>query len=545
MIKIKCILLALIAIGLSTRCESSASPDGKYFLRVAISDNQFKEFSYGEIELIATDNYEIYSGQTLLFKVSKSKSTRIKLNRGKFDVYVGSNKQERIAAETLLVKCPNGLLGVKDLQRIGKQALYRGEFELAKAANEKFLLINVVELEDYVKGVVPNEMSAKYGIEALKSQAVAARSYALSPRLGSLEKFNLYDSTLSQSYFGVNTETQATTEATQKTAGLVALSNGNVITAQYTTASCGHTENCENSFSSSDNTFPSAPKSYLRGRPDYQNMGNLKTEAAAKKFYKSRPKSYDEESKFFRWQVEWTASELEESLPKTLQQQSKTGFVRKNSATSSNFGKLKHINVTKRGVSGIIMEMEIVSDSQKFTVKKELVIRRVLTKNGAPLLSANVAFDHLVDKNGNLQKVIAYGGGFGHNVGMSQHGAEFMATRLGKTFDQILKSYYSNIAIGTMPAVISPNAKKKSEIRKFYATERAATLVINGKCGPFAIPIGINGKIIQFKSESTNSNTLKRIDISRHIRAGENYIEFFHTANIPEEKTIEIYVEFF
>ncbi|MDR1433194.1 MAG: SpoIID/LytB domain-containing protein [Puniceicoccales bacterium] len=539
------VLLALLAAGFVTNCSALTYRGEEFFVRVAISDNQFKDFSYGEIELTATDDYDIYAGNsaTPLLRIPKDRSTKITLNGGNFSIFVEQSTQARTIAEAPKIRCASGFLGVKNLKRAGKQALYRGEFEIVKAGNGKFFLVNTVELEDYVRAVVPNEMEAKYSMEALKAQAIAARSYAMAPRGGPMEKFDLYDSTLSQSYFGVNTEAQSTTEAVKKTAGLVAIGNGSIITAQYTTASCGHTENCENVFSSSANSFPGAANPCLRGRPDYPIVGNLRSEAAAKKFYKSRPKSYEAESKFFRWQVEWSAEELEEILQKTLQEQMGTGFVKNVSPKPGKFGKLRHINVKKRGVSGMVIEMEIVTDSQKFTVKKELVIRRVLKKNGAALLSANIAFDHMADKSGNLQKIVAYGGGFGHDVGMSQHGAEFMATRLHKTFDQILKSYYSGISIAAVPVIFQANGQQATETRNFYSPKKAGTLVIGGEVS--SVNIKINGEVVRLKPGSAKAKGPLRIDISKYMLIGKNSMEVRRTKNARGQKSTKICIEIF
>ena len=69
------------------------------------------------------------------------------------------------------------------------------------------------------------------------------------------------------------------------------------------------------------------------------------------------------------------------------------------------------------------MDLEIQTDNGNYLVQKELVIRRLLTKDGKALPSANVVFEHEYNDNGDLIYIKAYGGGFGHGVGMSQYGA--------------------------------------------------------------------------------------------------------------------------
>ena len=122
--------------------------------------------------------------------------------------------------------------------------------------------------------------------------------------------------------------------------------------------------------------------------------------------------------------------------------QSKTGFVQPALTNANDFGMLKAIRVTQRGVSGKIIFMEIETDKATYTVGKELIIRRLFTKNGKALPSANVVFKYDVDENGDWSEITAYGGGFGHGSGMSQYGAMYMARDCGMSFETILKHYY-------------------------------------------------------------------------------------------------------
>ena len=92
----------------------------------------------------------------------------------------------------------------------------------------------------------------------------------------------------------------------------------------------------------------------------------------------------------------------------------------------------------KRGISGKIMELEIMTTKGCYRISKELVIRRVFQKDGISLPSANVVFEKAVDGYGNITDVTAYGGGFGHGVGMSQFGAGYMATKLNQPYYNIL-----------------------------------------------------------------------------------------------------------
>ncbi|MDR0742329.1 MAG: SpoIID/LytB domain-containing protein [Puniceicoccales bacterium] len=517
-------------------------------VRVAISDNQFKEFAYDEIEIIGTGEFSLFKGNASvpLVKVARNQSAKIKLVNGNFTITViGGNKCLRNVRENITIKCPNGFLGVKNLQRHSKQALYRGNFEITKASNGKFFLVNVVALEDYLKSVVPNEMPIKFGIEALKAQAVVARNYAIAPRSKEFKEFDLYDSVASQVYFGTNTEHPSSNQAVKETEGIILLHGGNPILALYFSTSCGHTENYENTFTDpKTNAFPGTPLPYLTGKPDNPKIGNLRDEDTARKFFKSHPKFFDGESKYFRWQKEWDVQELKKILKASLVEQKASGLIDGFSFNPNDLGNIQRIDVKRRGVSGQIMELVIVTTAQKISVKKELVIRRVFKKDGAVLPSANCVFEHLTDQNGKLTKIIAHGGGFGHAVGMSQYGAGFMATRLNKSFDQILKWYYRNISIATIPVVLSADNPHRVVMQSFYVTKKAAALIIDNKFNIPTLQMTINGKKLNLKlvNPLPNSSTHK-VDITQYVKSGKNTISFHVPGEARGGKSIKLYVE--
>src|SRR2546423_1723551 len=121
--------------------------------------------------------------------------------------------------------------------------------------------VNRIKLDQYVQGVVAGEMPSSWSREALKVQAVAARTYAIATRRhGGV--FDLYPDTRSQVYQGVAGETAATNAAVRATSGQVVAYHGKPIVAFYFSTSGGHTENVENSFLGSE------PQPYLKGVTD-------------------------------------------------------------------------------------------------------------------------------------------------------------------------------------------------------------------------------------------------------------------------------------
>jgi len=123
---------------------------------------------------------------------------------------------------------------------------YRGVFE-PFVREGIFTAVNIVYIEDYLRSVVPSEMPASWHIEALKAQAVAARTYALTRNHVHRDNgFQLCDTVITQVYRGVSMEHENSTRAVQETRGIMAYHNGELIEAVYFSSSGGHTEDSEN-----------------------------------------------------------------------------------------------------------------------------------------------------------------------------------------------------------------------------------------------------------------------------------------------------------
>jgi stage II sporulation protein D len=138
---------------------------------------------------------------------------------------------------------------------------YRGQLEVFANARGALTVVNVLSLEDYVRGVVPNELSpgGYPALEALKAQAVAARTYAVRNRNQfASQGFDLLPTTRSQVYGGLSTEHPLSTRAVEETRGIVATYKSEPINALYTSTCGGRTEDVENIFNEAT--------PYLRGR---------------------------------------------------------------------------------------------------------------------------------------------------------------------------------------------------------------------------------------------------------------------------------------
>jgi peptidoglycan hydrolase-like amidase len=175
-----------------------------------------------------------------------------------------------------------------------KGTQYRGIFVL-RASSKGLVLVNIVNLEDYLKGVVPEELSPDrfHGYEALKAQAVAARTYAIR-NLGSYRDlgFDLCDTPRCQVYGGLSAERGESNRAVEETKGEVALYKGKLINALYTSTCGGMTEDVQNVFEglaqpylkSTECVYEKQPEWVLEGRPMlsiWMNSRPIERDAAA------------------------------------------------------------------------------------------------------------------------------------------------------------------------------------------------------------------------------------------------------------------------
>lgn len=492
-------------------------------VNVAIMDSGYTTVEKTTVAIYGTDEALIKTNDCEI-ELLKDNYVEISKNQNGYNLVIKNEKDKKV--ESYLIKdnfsfvCMSGVLGIKDFSRGGKPALYRGELKIVGLENkpDRFLLINRLDVEQYLKGVVPSEMPVAFGLEALKAQSVAARNYSLSSRVKMSKYYDVVDSVASQVYHGYNRESETANKAIEQTHGIVALHNDEMIIAVFSSTAGGYTECYSNTFSDpKTKAFPSAQKPYLIAKPDLPKFKPLNDEEDAFKFYSSRPISYDMFSPLYRWTRNWSKEELENILKSTLVVQSKTGFVSPEVMNKDEFGELKEINVTKRGDSGKIISMELVTDKNTFTIEKELVIRRIFTKDGKALPSANVVFRYSVDENGKWSDIVAYGGGFGHGCGLSQFGAMYMAQKCRMNFETILKHYYSGICLGTAPIEL----KDKYISQSFYAPRKQAILVIPNKNDTEVLQLKINDEIVNLNLDNSTQKQRCEIDISKYIKAGE------------------------
>ncbi len=155
-----------------------------------------------------------------------------------------------------------------DFRTGAEQWRYSGELRLIPKGGANVLPVNVLPIEDYLKGVVPAEMPAYWGVEALKAQAIAARTYAMHKISGGGD-FDLEGNQFDQAYSGLTEQVKASSDAVDATRGQVLTYNGQLLSALYMASGGGHTENSEYGFIHWNHGLkPAVNLPYLRGIAD-------------------------------------------------------------------------------------------------------------------------------------------------------------------------------------------------------------------------------------------------------------------------------------
>ena len=294
-------------------------------------------------------------------------------------------------------------------------------------------------MEEYLKKVIPSEMPSSYEKEALKAQAVCARTYAfMQSRSNSYSEYGaqIDDSTQFQVYNNVDPD-EKTAQAVQETYGKMLYYNENPITAYYFSTSCGTTTNAA-IWDSDPEDMP-----YLRClslQTARSRLSFASEEAFASFIKKKNFPAYDASYPLYRWNFKTNGTIIA----------SHVGGV----------GKITGVSVTERGPGGVAMKLLVKGSEGETTISGQNAIRSALgdasltltlmdgkTSDGWSLLpSGFLAIEETgTDEQGVVQFRV-YGGGYGHGVGMSQNGAQGMA-KAGIGYEEILKYFYDGVTI--------------------------------------------------------------------------------------------------
>ncbi|WP_243454990.1 SpoIID/LytB domain-containing protein [Meiothermus sp. CFH 77666] len=354
---------------------------------------------------------------------------------------------------------------------------YPGELWLENQGNG-LLVVNQVDFQDYLKRVLPSEMPVSFHPEALKAQAVAARTYAFARQQQSTfwKQFgaDVDDSVNEQAYNHTRTH-PITDAAVDATRNQILTFQGAPIQSFFFSTSPGATASIEEVWMER----PAVP--YLQGRTQTNpHTVSIRSEAEALAFFQNwSPEGFfDANSPFWRWKLRLSREELEALLSRTLPERARAAplFVEtpegplSPDAPGFALGTLRQIRVLKRTSGGYATELELETSTGRFVVRRESHIRNLLRPDraftgggdvvlerwqGGPRLnfptlpSAAFALQEERDAQGNLLHYTFWGGGFGHGVGMSQYGAHGLG-KLGRSYTQILQHFYPGAELSLM-----------------------------------------------------------------------------------------------
>ncbi|MBW4655054.1 MAG: SpoIID/LytB domain-containing protein [Kaiparowitsia implicata GSE-PSE-MK54-09C] len=273
---------------------------------------------------------------------------------------------------------------------------YRGRTKVVSTSGG-ITAVNYVELDEYLYSVVGSEMPTSWPLEALKAQAVTARSYALYQRQGSANTvFDVGNTTRWQVYHGIEKEAASTQAAVQETRGQVLTHNGQIINAVFHSSSGGHTANVEDVWVT--------PLPYLRGVPDYDQDGNNR----------------------FRWTETFNSDQMR--------------------ARITDIGNILSFVPERMTDHGRVITMRVVGDAGEKRLSGD-EIRRALGLNST-LFNVQIQGGQIASTDGAVppNQFVFNGGGYGHGVGMSQYGARGLAVQ-GSDYRQILSHYYQGTTL--------------------------------------------------------------------------------------------------
>ena len=385
-----------------------------YQEQVTISSGKGCQISYNN----GTEIYELAEGMEYTFKIDSDylKKGRVKITSNGVD----------------------GKINIASLKRGYGKPSYRGDIELLLTENG-IVIINELPLEEYLYSVVPSEMPSSYNYEALKAQAICARSFAYIHILGNrYSEFGAHvDDSTSFQVYNNSAEQEITNKAVDETYGQVLKNGDNIISAYFYSTSCGHTT----SAIVWGSELPYIKGKLLLSEEDAANEKlahiNLANEKEFDSFIRSVHKTYDSDYVWYRWNVTMTLEELTNNINANLSKVKEANIQVlsekgqwENKKTAS-VGKVKKIETGERGPGGVLKYITITGTDCTVRIYKEYNIRTVISPKGATIkrgtgsdistmtmLPSGFFVVDGIYKDSVLSGYTFIGGGYGHGAGI-------------------------------------------------------------------------------------------------------------------------------
>lgn len=365
---------------------------------------------------------------------------------------------------------------------VKKDNAYRGTIECYRNENG-MMLINELPLEEYLYAVVPSEMPASYPSEALKAQAICARTYAYLyilhaglPEVGA----HMDDTTSYQVYHNIK-ENTATTTAVKETDGMLLTYQGEPAQNYYYSTSCGVGTDAGiwKSGGMQDTVYMQSPRLNITVYENTEGNGSvsntaeentdggtddLRDEENFRRFITSiNEKDLESDEPWYRWTYTVSSIDADGLLARMKERYAvspqsvltKTQGDYYVSEPIEKLGKVSDIGIGKRGAGGVADELLIVSDTGTYKILAEYNIRYILCdrasevvrQDGSTVVPSTILPSgfFVIETGKEDENVIGYtliGGGYGHGVGMSQNGAKALGYA-GADCGQILEFFFA------------------------------------------------------------------------------------------------------
>lgn len=448
-------------------------------IRVLIKTSDYADILHTEVALTADSDFlmQYGSGENIQEELF-SKGDKITIDMDS-KYFVG--ERIRIAPAVL-----TGRIQLLSVNRSQGTPSYRGHIELLRTA-EGIAVVNELPLEEYLFSVVPSEMPASYPLEALKAQAICARTYAYGHMLrAGYPRYGAHvDDSISYQVYNNITEADSTTTAVKETYGqMIMTDEGTVADTYYYSTSCGvgttagiwktaeaqELDYLKSSRLSQENPVQTNDGTAAAGSAEITaetTAEELCEEETFRDFItQTHAEDYEAQEGWYRWT--YTVKEIDtdrmlETLKKRYEANGKLILTLKDGDYSSQsikaFSKVTGITIVKRGPGGVADELVIATDKGTYKIISEYNIRAVLcdgvtgvvrqdgSEVSMPTLLPSAFF--VIEPSNDKKNVVGYniiGGGFGHGVGMSQNGAKNMALQ-GLGAEQILNFFYEGCEI--------------------------------------------------------------------------------------------------
>ena len=292
------------------------------------------------------------------------------------------------------VTVPLKIIALKedDLLRINGEK-YRGQVVIRRDKKGRLNIINEVNIDDYLYGVLPHEISPAWPLEAMKAQAVASRTLALYRKRRSRAKDYDLDATIfAQIYRGMEGEDRRTNQAVEETRGKVLTYQGKIVNSIFHATCGGHTEEAKNVWAGSEEPY-----------------------------LKSISCTFCKDSPYYQWEKRIKKGDLRNVLEEK----------------GLDLSRIKEIEITEKSPTGRAV---------RIAVRHRKATQPLMANNFRLFLGPDLLRSTLFTVSKEKNEFIFKGRGWGHGVGMCQWGAKGMAEK-GKDYKEILKHYYTGVEI--------------------------------------------------------------------------------------------------